>query len=244
MLLQNRTILVTFATHWAGPEICGGLLDEGAAVVCQDPAFADAARAEAFVAGRAGLTAIADETPAGIMAAALSALGHLDVLVNNDAFPAIRAPVETADPQDFRDAIEALMVFPFMMAGAAAPHMKARKAGKILFLTSASALNGLANYSMYAAARAGANGLAKSLARELGRDNIQVNAIASNYIENPDYFPPELLANKEAYAKMVKNIPLGRLGKPQEAAHLVAFYASDRSDFITGNIMPFSGGWA
>lgn len=244
MLLKNRTILITFATHWAGPEICGGLIDEGALVVCQDPNFADRARAEAFVACRANLTAIADETPAGIMAAALSVLGHLDVLVNNDAFPAIRAPVETADPQDFRDAIEALMVFPFMMAGAVVPHMRARKAGKILFLTSASALNGLANYSMYAAARAGANGLAKSLARELGRDNIQVNAIASNYIENPDYFPPELLANKEAYAKMVKNIPLGRLGKPQEAAHLVAFYASDRSDFITGNIMPFSGGWA
>jgi NAD(P)-dependent dehydrogenase (short-subunit alcohol dehydrogenase family) len=97
---------------------------------------------------------------------------------------------------------------------------------------------------MYAAARAGTNGLSKSLARELGRDNIQVNAIASNYIENPDYFPPELLANKDAYAKMVKNIPLGRLGKPQEAAHLVAFYCSDRSDFITGNVMPFSGGWA
>ena len=244
MLLKNRTILITFATHWAGPEICGGLIDEGALVVCQDPNFAGRARAEAFVAGRANLTAIADETPAGIMAAALSVLGHLDVLVNNDAFPAIRAPVESADPQDFRDAIEALMVFPFMMAGAVVPHMRARKAGKILFLTSASALNGLANYSMYAAARAGANGLAKSLARELGRDNIQVNAIASNYIENPDYFPPELLANKEAYAKMVKNIPLGRLGKPQEAAHLVAFYASDRSDFITGNIMPFSGGWA
>jgi len=244
MLLKNRTMLVTFATHWAGPEICDGLIDEGALVVCQDPNFADRARAEAFVAGRSNLIAVAHESPAEIMAAALATLGHLDVLVNNDAFPAIRAPVETADPQDFRDAIEALMVFPFMMAGAVVPHMKARKAGKILFLTSASALNGLANYSMYAAARAGANGLAKSLARELGRDNIQVNAIASNYIENPDYFPPELLANKEAYAKMVKNIPLGRLGKPQEAAHLVAFYASDRSDFITGNIMPFSGGWA
>ncbi len=244
MLLKGRNILVTFATHWAGPEICAGLIEEGASVACQDPVFADRTRAEAFVAGRANLTAIADETPAGIIAAALTVLGHVDVLVNNDAFPAIRAPVETADPQDFRDGIEALMVFPFMMAGAVVPHMKARKAGKILFLTSASALNGLANYSMYAAARAGANGLAKSLARELGKDNIQVNAIASNYIENPDYFPPELLANKEAYAKMVKNIPLGRLGKPQEAAHLVAFYASDRSDFITGNIMPFSGGWA
>ncbi len=244
MLLNGRNILVTFATHWAGPEICGALADEGAKVVCHDPAFADAARAAAFVAGRGDLTAIAETGPAEIAARAIAALGHLDAFVSNDAFPAIRAPIETAKAQDFRDGIEALMVFPFMMAGAIAAHMKPRKAGKILFLTSASALHGLANYSMYAAARAGTNGLARSLARELGKDNIQVNAIASNYIENPDYFPPELLADKDAYAKMVRNIPLGRLGKPQEAAHLVAFYCSDRSDFITGNIMPFSGGWA
>ncbi len=244
MMLQGRTVLVTFATHWAGPEICDGLLHEGARVICQDPNFADSGRAEAFVAGRGNLTAISDTDPDAIVEHTLSLLGNLDAVVSNDAFPAIRAPIEAAEAQDFRDGIEALMVFPFRLAGAAVPHMKARKAGKIVFLTSASALNGLANYSMYAAARAGTNGLAKSLARELGKDNIQVNAIASNYIENPDYFPPELLANKEAYAKMVKNIPLGRLGKPQEAAHLVAFYCSDRSDFITGNIMPFSGGWA
>ena len=94
MLLKNRTILVTFASHWAGPEICDSLLAEGASVVCQDPAFADSARAEAFVAGRANLTAIASTAPADIVAETLTALGHLDVLVNNDAYPAIRAPIE------------------------------------------------------------------------------------------------------------------------------------------------------
>ncbi|MBI1181104.1 MAG: SDR family oxidoreductase [Alphaproteobacteria bacterium] len=244
MLLKDRKILLTFATHWAGPEICSALVREGASVVCHDPHFADPAAAESFAGGRREIATTAETEPAAIASAAVGQLGHLDVVVSNDAFPAIRAPVDEADAQDFRDALEALVVFPFRMAGAVAPHMKERKAGKILFLTSASALNGLANYSMYAAARAGANGLVKSLAKELGRHNIQVNAIASNYVENPDYFPPELLANKEAYAKMVKNIPLGRLAKPEEAADLVAFYASDRSDFITGNVMPFAGGWA
>jgi NAD(P)-dependent dehydrogenase (short-subunit alcohol dehydrogenase family) len=244
VLLVDRRILVTHVTHWAGPEICAALAEEGATVACHDPAFADPARAADFVAGRATLIPLAGTDPAAIAAAASDALGRIDVLVNNDAYPAIRAPLERAEPDDFRATIEALMVFPFAMARAVVPAMKARRSGKILFLTSASALNGLANYSMYAAARAGANGLVKSLARELGKDNIQVNAIAANYIENPDYFPPELLADREAYAKIVKNIPLGRLGKPQEAAHLVAFYASDRADFITGHVMPFAGGWA
>jgi NAD(P)-dependent dehydrogenase (short-subunit alcohol dehydrogenase family) len=244
LILNDRKILVTFATHWAGPEICADLVAEGATVVCHDPQFSDEKVAAAFVDGRSGLTPVGGTEPGAIVEDAIARLGRLDVLVSNDAFPAIRAPIDEADAKDFRDGLEALLVFPFRIAGAVAPHMKTRKSGKILFLTSASALNGLPNYSMYAAARAGTNGLAKSLARELGRYNIQVNAIASNYIENPDYFPPELLANKEAYGKMVKNIPLGRLGKPEEAAHLVAFYCSDRSDFITGNIMPFSGGWA
>lgn len=61
MLLQGRKILVTFATHWAGPEICDALVNEGAQVVCHDPSFTDQARAGAFVAGRGNLTAIADK---------------------------------------------------------------------------------------------------------------------------------------------------------------------------------------
>ncbi len=60
------------------------------------------------------------------------------------------------------------------------------------------------------------NGLVSSLAKELGRDGITVNAVGSNYVENPDYFPPALLANSEAMAKMTAQIPLGRLGKSDE----------------------------
>ena len=122
--------------------------------------------------------------------------------------------------------------------------MKRRRRGKILFITSATPLRGLPNYSIYVTARGAANALAVSLAQELGRDNIQVNAIAPNYVESPTYFPPELVGDPEALAKMIRNIPLKRLGKPEEVAALVAFYASDKSDFITGHVMPFAGGWA
>ena len=107
-------------------------------------------------------------------------------------------------------------MFPFRMASAVVPQMKARKRGKILFITSASPLRGLPNYSMYVTARGGANALAVSLARELGRHNIQVNAIAPNYVESPSYFPPELVNDPEALARMTRNIPLNRLGKPEE----------------------------
>ena len=82
------------------------------------------------------------------------------------------------------------------------------------------------------------------LAKELGRDGITVNAVGSNYVENPDYFPPALLANREAMAKMTAQIPLGRLGKSDELGATVCFLCSDGAGFITGHVLPHAGGWA
>ena len=237
--LTNKTILLTNVTHFVGVTAAKYLHDKGANVVVCDAGFADAAKREAFASDNTHCTVLSETEPAAIVAAA----GDIDVLVNNDAFPAIRAPIEEAAAQDMRDGLEAMVVEPFVMSGAVVPQMKERNKGKIIFMTSASVFHGLPNYSMYVAARAATNGIALSLAQELARNNIQVNAIAPNYVENPDYFPPELLANEEAYAKIVKNIPLGRLGKPEEISALIAFYASDESDFLTGHIVPAAGGW-
>jgi len=97
---------------------------------------------------------------------------------------------------------------------------------------------------MYVTARGANNALTLTLAQELAGDNIQVNALAPNYVESPAYFPKELLENPETLAKITKNIPLGRLAKPHEIGEALAFLASDSSNFITGHVMPFAGGWA
>lgn len=191
-----------------------------------------------------GATVIGVEAQPAEVAKAIDAHGRVDVLINNDAFPAIRAPVEEAKLDDLRAGMEAMLVAPFAMAQAVVPHMKANKRGKILFITSATPLNGLPNYSMYVAARGAANSLALILAKELAASNIQVNAIGPNYVENPDYFPEELIANPETLKRITRHIPLGRLGKPQELAALIAFLASDKADWITAQVIPFSGGWA
>ncbi|WP_293331786.1 SDR family oxidoreductase [Parvibaculum sp.] len=113
-----------------------------------------------------------------------------------------------------------------------------------VFLSSAAPLNGIPNYSIYAAARGAANSLALTLAKELASHNIQVNALGFNFIESPDYFPASLLDDPKSRDKILGNIPLRHLGKPEEAAAIVAFLAGPGSDFITGQLIPVAGGWA
>jgi NAD(P)-dependent dehydrogenase (short-subunit alcohol dehydrogenase family) len=156
----------------------------------------------------------------------------------------LRAPLGEARLDDYRAALEAMAVAPFRLVQLVAPSMRKRKSGRIVFVSSAAPLRGIANYAPYVSARAAANGLVSSLAKELGRDGITVNAVGSNYVENPDYFPPALLANHEAMAKMTAQIPLGRLGKSEELGATVCFLCSDSAGFITGHVLPHAGGWA
>ena len=242
--MKDRVVLITNVEHFVGRPVAAALAAQGATVVCHDRSFADAARVEEFAAANPALGVVRAQTPAAVVAAATAAGGRVDVVVCNDAGAALRAPIETARADDLRSALEEMVVFPFETAAAVVPQMKQRRRGKILFITSATPLRGLPNYSMYVTARGAANALALSLAQELGRDNIQVNAIAPNYVESPTYFPPALVDDPDTLARMTRNIPLRRLGKPEEVAALVAFYASDKSDFITGHVMPFAGGWA
>ena len=218
-MADGPVVLFTNPEHFAGPAGIPALEADGATVIGVEP------------------------EPAQVQQA-LETHGRIDVLINNDAFPAIRAPVEEAKLDDLRAGMEAMLVAPFAMTQAVVPHMKGNKRGKILFITSATPLNGLPNYSMYVAARGAANSLALTLAKELAASNIQVNAIGPNYVENPDYFPDELISNPETLKRITKHIPLGRLGKPQELAALIAFLASDKADWITAQVIPFSGGWA
>ncbi len=231
-MLEGRVIVITHAKHFVGPSTAGVLAGYGATVVCHG--------AEAGP----GLVAADSIEPEALIDEVVAAHGRIDGLISNDAYPAVRAPVDEAEAGEMRNALEALVEWPYRLIGRAVPHMKAAGAGKIIMVTSAAPLRGLANYSMYATARGAGNALVKSLSLELAPFNIQINAIAPNYIENPTYFPPELLANENAMAKMLANIPAKRLGKPDEVAETIAFFASDKCGFITGHVVPIAGGWA
>jgi NAD(P)-dependent dehydrogenase (short-subunit alcohol dehydrogenase family) len=242
--LKSKNIVLTDVLHFAGPGLATGLPELGATLLVHDDAFADKTTREAFANDHPSLLVAEALTAQDLAAEALERLGSVDVVINNDAYPAPRIPIDEAKPDDLRAALERLLVRGFELTGALVPQMKSRGAGKVIFISSAGPFGGIPDYTIYAAARSGVNGMIRSLAMELAPHNIQVNAVAPNYLDNPDYYPKELMANPRAAEKILSRIPLGRLGTQEEAAALIAFLAGDHSGFVTGQVIPFAGGWA
>jgi len=231
--LTGRVALVTNVRHFVGLAVANELARQGARVICHDRSFAEIAVRDGFTTDHPELLALSDQSPGTVVARTTAEQGRIDILVNNDFYPAVRAPIESADPDDLQGAFEALVAAPFAMTQAVVAQMKARRSGKIIFVSSAVPLRGLPNYAVYVTARGATNALAISLAQELAPSGIQVNAVAPNYVESASYFPAQLLANSPALARITAKIPLQRLGKPEEVAAAVAFLASSGGDFIT-----------
>lgn len=220
--LEGKRILVTRADLYMGPAIAELFTSEGAIVIASTELLDDAA-APARVVERAG---------------------EIDVLVANLAVPPRRAPAERIEDADWLALFDG-MVHPLMrLVRAALPQMIARRSGKIVAITSAAPLRGLPSASGYAAARGAQNAFVRSVGLEAAKHNVQVNAIAQNYVENNVYYPRELIEDEEMLRRMQAAIPLGRLAKPRESAELALYLASDKSDFMVGQIVPFAGGWA
>jgi len=242
-MLIDKKILVTNVCHFVGASVADVLKSYGGIVTCHDKSFENYNSRENFLSVNPGMRISTTADISDSIADIIDVFGQLDILVLNDFYKAIRAPVESASEDDFRKTIEALIISPFRAIKSAVSHMKKRGKGKIIFVTSAVSAHGLSNYSMYSSARGGANALAFSLARELASHNIQVNIIAPNYIENESYFPKDLISDESILSKIVAKVPMGRLGKSEEVSEVIAFLSSDKSNFITGEIINIAGGW-
>ncbi|HUM16924.1 MAG TPA: SDR family oxidoreductase [Candidatus Nitrosotalea sp.] len=249
MKLTGKVALITNVSHFMGPAITEEFCREGASVALHDR---DAAAAKPFAViaerlGRDVLLLSGDLSRSREADAAVDAVvtrfGRLDILVNNNAHPPSGCPAEQITDEAWREMQARLLDEPFFCLRAALRVMRPAGRGKIINMSSAAAFPGLPNYAAYTAARAGVNGLTKAVGREVARDGIQVNAIAQNYVENPTYFPPALTADPVKLARMVRNIPAGRLARSEESARLAVYLASEDADFFVGQVIPFSGGW-
>lgn len=221
--LAGKRALITQARDFMGPATTDHFRREGATVITDDTVLTDQAVPEALVAKS----------------------GELDILVINLAADNLYGKtVDTLTDDDFETAFE-VMVYPLhRLVRAAAPQMKARGHGKIIVYGSAVPLRPMARLAAYSAARGAQISYVKSVGVELARDNIQCNLIAQNWVENPAYYPPELQAHPKFKANLEREVPLGRLARPEEDTALAVFLASNESDFFVGQAIPFSGGWA
>ena len=250
MRLTGKIALVTNVSHFMGPALTEEFAREGATLALHDrdpraaaPLLAVAERQGRTTLGLGGDLGMAGEADR-IVAAVVDRFGRLDILVNNSAHPPTGRATEEVSDADWREMMTRLLDEPFFCLRAALRVMRPARRGKIINMSSAAGIPGLARYAAYSAARAGVNGLTRAVGREVARDGVQVNAIAQNYVENPTYFPLALLADEQALARMVRNVPAGRLARGEESARLAVYLASEDADFFVGQVVPFAGGWA
>jgi len=238
--LTGRSALVTGSTRGIGRAIAASLTEAGArvAVVGRDQARA-AEVAEELGGGALGFGADVSE-PASVVAlvqAVEVAFGQVDILVNNAGLTRDNLLFRIKD-DDWDMVLDANLRGAFVAIRATARGMMKRRWGRIINIASIVGITGNKGQANYAASKAGLIGLTKSVAKELGSRNILVNAIAPGFIETD----MTAAMTPEARAALSSQIPLDRLGSPQDIAGMVAFLASDLASYITGQVLVVDGG--
>ena len=244
MLLQGKKAIVTGGTRGIGFAVVQAFLRNGASVALfgsrqetVDKALAalKAENPDWEVIGMApDLTDYAAVDAA--FAEVEKAFGRIDILVNNAGISA-REPLYDYTPEAFEKMMRLNVSAVFNGCRAVAPRMKAQGGGSIINTSSMVSLYGQPSGVGYPTSKFAVNGMTRSLARELGRDNIRVNAVA------PGVTRTDMVANlpQEIVQRVRAPIPLGRMGEPEEVANAFLFLASDLASYITGEILQVDG---
>jgi NAD(P)-dependent dehydrogenase (short-subunit alcohol dehydrogenase family) len=220
--LRSRRVLITQCRDFMGPALERVFSALGADVVSDPRPLGD---------------------DAGLAARVVAEAGAIEVLVAHLAIAAPATPVGDVDDDEWRR-VFAQLVDPLpRLARAALPAMRARGGGKIVVIGSASALRGIRRTSTYAAARGAQLAWVRAAGVELARENVQVNAIAQNFVDNPTYFPLDVQANPAFRERLKREVPLGRLVSADEDALFAAYLASDAASCFVGQVFPLCGGW-
>jgi 2-keto-3-deoxy-L-fuconate dehydrogenase len=219
--LAGKRVLITQAAEFMGPALCEVFAEHGAQVIADTSSL------------------IARESAANVVAAA----GHVDILIVNLAIKAPSTLVHEVNDSEWEEVFK-IIVDPLpKLVRAVLPQMIARKAGKVLVMGSASALRGMKQRSSYSAARGAQLAYVQAVGVEMAPLNIQVNAIAQNFVENPTYFPAELQATEAFKERLQREVPLGRLVTGREDAEFAAYLCTDSANCFVGQVFPVCGAW-
>lgn len=237
--MNQRIAVVTGGTRGIGSEICKTLQKSGCKVAAFYHGNVDAANKFQEETGILALKIDVSneaEVKTGIDQVQ-SKLGSVDILVNNAGITK-DSMFHKMSLEDWHDVLETNLTSCFLLSRMVIDGMRERQFGRIINISSINGQKGQLGQTNYSAAKAGIIGFTKALALENAKKGITVNAVAPGYIETDMVraVPSEVLD------KIVSQIPVGRLGQPQEVAEAVRFLASDHAGFITGSTLSLNGG--
>jgi 3-oxoacyl-[acyl-carrier protein] reductase len=241
--LKEKKAIVTGAGQGIGRSIALKMAQEGADVVIAEWNLetGNQTKKDVEALGRKGLFMAVDvanqKQVQNMVAEVLKAWGRIDILVNNAGFDR-GATLLKVKEEDWDAVLSVHLKGTMNCIQAVAPHMIEKQYGKIVNISSIYAKSGGIAAISYSAAKAGIIGLTKSVARELGRYQINANVVLPGLI-----LTPTIAKMAEKYRNIIiEHTPMGRIGQPEEVANVVAFLASDEASFVTGATVEVSGG--
>ena len=254
--LKNKVALVTASSKGIGKAIAWGLAQEGAKlVICaRNKEMLEKTADDIFLGTGVSVfplsvdLADADQIQ-WLIQETLDLFGKVDILVTNAGGP---PPGNFTDmkEEDWMSAVQLTMMSAIRLTRAVIPGMKKQKWGRIIHLTSVSVKQPIPGLLLSNVIRPAVVGLTKSLSQELAKDNILVNAVCPGYILTDRIkelvnttAKKKKITPDQFMEKLINDIPLHRMGKPEELANLVVFLASQRSSYITGSIIQADGGY-
>jgi 3-oxoacyl-[acyl-carrier protein] reductase len=242
--LDNKVAIVTGGAKGLGKAFCFALAKEGAKVMMAVHRMdEESTKAVEEIKAKGGASVVVDvtkeEDTVRMAEETVKKFGRIDILVNNAAFyyGVGRNPFYEVTPEDFDKALAVGAKGAWLCAKAVFPYMKKQKSGKIINLSSDTAFGPTKGMINYIASKAAVVGITRVLAGELGQYNICVNAVAPGYTDTPASWTIGNVAKFDT-----SSTPLGRVGKPEDVIGAVVFFASDDSDFISGQTLIIDGG--
>ncbi len=242
--MKGKIALVTGGSRGIGRAIAVKMAQEGCDVAILYAGRKEAADETVSMIEAAGARALAVQCNVADGAAAEAAvkevsqtLGSIDILVNNAGIVRDGLAMRMSS-EDFRAVLDVNLTGAFHMIRACLPLFVRKRSGRIINITSVSGMMGNPGQANYASSKAGLIGLTKTIAREVASRGVTVNAVAPGFIET------DMTAsmNEAALQKGLSAVPMGRIGKPEDVANAVCFFAGEGAGYITGCVLKVDGG--
>lgn len=242
---MTKTALVTGASRGIGRAIAQALAEEGFAVACFARNQEKLEETAAIIKASGGVASVhtgdvaAEQDIEKLVKEVVDTHGSIDVLVNNAGITE-GAPAKHISPKRFREVLEVNLVAPYVLSRAVQPVMKEHGGGVIINISSVYASQGVANNSPYCASKAGVEGMTRALAREWVKDGIRVLCVAPGFVRTD--MVVDAFGGTDVEKLVVSRIPMKRFGEADEIGRFVAFLATSKAGFVTGETLVIDGG--